>query len=265
MIVMLRRKLSAVGMGAALLLGLVAVPAPAQADPSCPFILFLGLRGAREGAVIHDDPTPSKADEDHWGATIDAVWAEFATRRPIAIAEAVPTRRGLADVLLGTEAFAHEAAGHLVDRLRRQIQNCNDQTNVVIASYSQGAWAVDIALRTLKRETPQVLPIIKGAFLMGDPVFPPREIDGVERQGLFTAHGRGYETEEEYRDHGIGSALESICMGPTPPVTDGWDPICSWDGKLATLATDIGNHWEYEISAAIAADFLASKVGAGVG
>jgi hypothetical protein len=124
-------------------------------------------------------------------------------------------------------------ASTLAGQMWNTYLSCPD-SSFVLAGYSQGAWAIDKALRTLSDDGPvgkAVLADTKGVFLMGDPAWA--NSNPIQR-GVASSHLEGYKTEAAYLANGLPqSKFFSVCAGP--------DPICDWKSILG-LSKNIGVH-----------------------
>jgi Cutinase len=221
----------------AFLLGVALINAPvaARAAPNpCPKIMFVGMHGVNEGGP------------GNWGAAVNDLWSKFAALHPLGdnpgtnlqtrAIEYGPTqvsedhlwalldvKRIYDDMFLG--------AARLRDFLVDMSVGC-PTAFTVIAGYSQGAWAVDAALRIIARSpNPSdrfALNNVAGVFLMADPAWPIQFIlgDG-NRSGIATWYGvEGYKTEADYLNNGLpADRFGSTCL--VSP--DGHhDPICHY-------------------------------------
>jgi len=249
-------------------LGLAAMPPSAQAAaPSCPKVLFLGLHGVNDGGVA----LPRAAQ---WGSTIDAVWQTFSSRatgvvtgRPIVYKRTVVdisiTNLWLASQLAAITPDTDYAAGLLKDALLDNRLRCGG-TKVVLAGYSQGAWAIDKALRgTYAAGALGQLAVsnVKGAFLMGDPAYPDTSNGNGSpvRQGMATWLNMGYNRPADYLNNHV-AGFRSICVSYTG---DPYDPICMGRGGIPW--SDIGVHSSYAGPAQNVRGVLVSSHGASDG
>jgi hypothetical protein len=245
-----RRLVIVAVMALLLTIGLSGASAVAQAAPSpCPRVQFLGLHGLNEGTA------GGNPDAAHWGSTVDDLWKKFrgefpqsdsigaqAVRYPMTyVPEQFPWNIGLVE----------GPTNHAADVLQAELLDLHlfcSNTLVVIAGYSQGAWAVDKATRNMSTSadplTKSSLDSVVGVFLMGDPAWP---IQG-DSAGLATRFGRGYSTEGEYKDNGISeSRFLSQCMR----YSDGQsDPVCLGplhpDHERSDWIRDLPVHRQYE-------------------
>jgi hypothetical protein len=230
----------------------LAAPPPAMAAPqaSCSEVYFFGAHGVNEGSA------GTKPNTAHWGAQVNAVWNAFVSNLDpnAAIGISANYRRSVVDLpkpwgpglpkgpspwatlldqFLSLTHATSTGASALAGQMWNTYLACPD-SSFVVAGYSQGAWAVDRALRLLSADGPvgkAVLADVKGVFLMGDPAWAnatPHQL------GIASAFGEGYKNEAAYLANGIReSRFFSICAGA--------DPICDWVGKSG-LKKSIGAH-----------------------
>jgi Cutinase len=251
-----------------LVAGVLGLPEVAQAAPSpCPEVEFLGMHGVNEGA---EGGTP---DSGHWGATIDDLYSKFKKEIPASTtltAEAVSYPKFVIDPNFPwnigyIKGSTDNAASVLENEIFDFAIHCTS-TRIIIAGYSQGAWAVDIALRALGKSPSQIIRFalrsVAGVFLMGDPAWPYRT-ETPDRAGLATRAGLGYKTEGDYLNNELSiNRFGSMCLS----FSDGtFDPICmSSAADLNPTDHTVWNrdrpvHGKYPSSGGtqIGADFLA--------
>jgi hypothetical protein len=191
---------------------------------ACPRVEFLGLHGLNEGA------SGGLPNADHWGPTIQDVWANFRTSGVVEAHAVDYPRLTVSDNdLLGSFQIL-PAADHAAKVLKNQILSIRyycASTRIVIAGFSQGAWSVDRAIRELGT-SPNLferlaLRSVAGIFLMGDPAWP-FDAPVKDRAGLATLHHLGYMTKKDYLNNEVSqNRFQSICLA----LSDGrFDPIC---------------------------------------
>ena len=265
----------AVSLAVATLLSLaLAAPSPARAasqasQATCSLVYFFGAHGVNE-------PRPG---DPKWGTQVNAVWTELVknldpnaatgivANYPESVVD-LPKPEGpglpkgpspwttLIDQILSLAPAVNTDAATLAGQMWNTYLACPD-SSIVVAGYSQGAWAVDKALRILSADGPvgtAVLGNVKGVFLMGDPAWSystPKQL------GIASTFNLGYGTEAAYLANGIPeSHFRSACIGP--------DPICNF--SLSSFEKNIGVHvYDYTSgnpSAATAGgDWLAAQLG----
>jgi hypothetical protein len=248
-----------------LALGMVSVPASAQAAPHpCPRVEFLGLHGLNEGDV------GTFPKEEYWGKTIQSVWDNFEphfTSIPAHATAISYPRFILTPAKFYNVARVETSADFAAAVLQAAILNLQGRNYcIVIAGYSQGAWAVDKAIRSLGGSTDQTerlaLHNVVGIFLMGDPAWPAQD-SYPDRMGLATRFQRGYGSMTEYLNNEMSNdAFASICATYGD---GGSDPVCMsstadiLDNRV--WQRDIPLHDTYRTSVATkgGADFLAAR------
>lgn len=242
---------------------LVVAPGHAQAASDCSDVTFLGLHGLGEGS---ENGTPRSSD---WGSTIDGIWTRFHKQVPDAEAKSVeyPRTNATWENVGKFQPATQTAATQLAVQIISLRYTCAD-TKIVIAGYSQGAWAVDMALRHLADSPYEfnrlALTNVVGVYLDGDPARPYQG----ERAGLATRANMGYATVADYVRNGLPDGrFLSDCVS----YGDGrFDPICLASAEdVATIYPErdpykrnLTVHFEYVANGAAqrGADFLARSV-----
>jgi hypothetical protein len=234
-----------------LALGMIGVPASAQgAPPDCPPVEFLGLHGLNQGAE------GGAADANYWGPEIDNVWKNFKTNFSADAVLPKSVSYPKLTVLLENplsypnvflmNGAADEAASVLTLDILDVRYRCGNTTNIVLAGYSQGALAVDRAVRTLgKSGNPfdqLALQNVAGVFLMGDPGWPFGE-PYTKRAGVATAVGLGYFNKTDYLNNYLPtSEFRSICLAFSGGRTD---PLCLTTNNALIWGRDFQLHGQY--------------------
>jgi hypothetical protein len=137
------------------------------------------------------------------------------------------------------EAGANNAAIQLVTQLSDTYAECGNQTRYLVVGYSQGAWAVDLALR---RGLPSAVESqIAGILLLGDPAYPPNS-PHKDRKGIAVSHGQARGVDPPYAPLRFSGRFVSICVSYDGGV---YDPICWFDGNLTHLSKDLWAHTSY--------------------
>jgi hypothetical protein len=248
-----------------LALGMTGVPASAQgAPPDCPPVEFLGLHGLNQGAE------GGAADANYWGPEVDNVWKNFKTNfsadavlpksvsypKLTVLLEKPPT---LGNILL-LDGAANVAASALVIDIQNVWSRCGNTTNIVLAGYSQGALAIDRAVRTLGTSSSTfdrlALLNVGGVFLMGDPGWPYGSPPYPDRAGVATVVGKGYNSKIDYLvNYLLANEFRSICLGFSGGLTD---PLCMAPSDPQIWLRNLPVHGQY-IAAGVTkngADFL---------
>jgi hypothetical protein len=262
---------------AVLLSVIMSAPAPSAAwaeDPpgrlTCTDIKFFGVHGLNE-----EGPSYPGDELGGVGATVRATWKAFeeSSSSTSAVLEAVDFPKSTLDFsvpsderdaitrlqqVLDLEAGADKAAAALSEQIWATYQRCGARTRYVLVGYSQGAWAIDKALRGaggLKPVLPAVLELVAGVYLMGDPAWP-RSDQWPGRAGLATLVGRG--VSDPYRPAGVADRFKSVCV--TYP-GDVHDAVCMFDWNLANLQKNLDAHYTYKEKASkTGGEWLASLV-----
>jgi len=248
-----------------------------SAPADCPEVRFIGAHGINEGAAGGGDGTVPAKMAYYWGETVQAVWNEFAEEVNATTTRARPVagdyERTTVDTPLQIRALqpAADAAGAALEtQVIQQFVQCGTRTQIVLAGFSLGAWAVDKALRNLQG-TPAgqaALTVVAAAGVMGDPAFPPHFCDiSPCRMGLATKVGHGYRTDAAYLDNGLPNRFMSLCLSYSETNRD---PVCGvrkvrldFNPLDPATATRIQTHNDYDASGGGAtqiADFLASQL-----
>jgi len=250
---------------------------------ACPPVLFLGAHGVNEGA---EGGAP---DEAHWGATVQSVWQLFEQQVPQAWPAAAdyprydlplpdpqnpPTIPAFAQAVWNADTATDFYAAGIVGRVVDQWHRCGTKTKVVLVGFSQGAWAVDKALRVMRDGTGpnrDAIGVVAGVGLLGDPAFPPHFCTGSTcRQGIATwgdtvipDAGMGYHSDADYINNGVDvSHFASLCLSYSDQLRD---PVCGVINPLTDFtAANIAVHTDdYAPSGGTEriAKFLAGLVG----
>lgn len=240
-----------------LALGMVTMPASAEAySLSCPRVVFLGLHGLNEGS------SGGFPDKYHWGTMVDSTWLNFVAHYNNGKPEPTDVQAksvsypqlkvSLIDPptnMLLIDAKTHEAANVLKAQIKGFRNGCKTQTAIVLAGYSQGAWAVDRAVRLLGQSKDikerEALRSVVGVFLMGDPAWPLTKIGKYPRAGIATWSNLGYwDKDRDYLNNELSNdEFQSICLG----LSNGQiDPVCMGLKNNPIIWTrDIGVHGMY--------------------
>lgn len=204
----------------------------APPPPNCPSVLFFGLHGVNEGSSTT------------WGKNIGAVWQAFHAQVPAAVPERAiypyvkldwPVDIHTPLQAKALQSDAQSAAGSLETLMYdHRLTSCGTRTRFVLAGYSLGAWAVDLALRDLNSTAAgqAVLAQVAGAGLMGDPAFPKHlcTVVGIFqkcREGVASLLGHGYPKQSEYLDNGLSKGFLSLCLSYSDTYLD---PVCGGYG-----------------------------------
>lgn len=255
--------------------GAATAASPARA---CSEVVFLGLRGSGE---------PADPGRLNMGETVHGVYQIFESNaRSAGLAvtgagldeseyPAVPVWSPDSDSLVlqnlitqsqpSVVAGAGALTGRLVPYLARDRATC-----LVVAGYSQGAWAVGDALVTGNPTDGRVLDRLDGVVLLGDPRFDPTSDvvwGDVDRPGVLrdpvTPAGTRLPTRGDYFDG--SDRVRSYCSSG--------DPVCNFRGLLDPDTLDCGplgspnicGHVDYGKNGYLgaAAQFLLDRVLAG--
>lgn len=266
-------------LGAVLLAVVISIPQASAASAAespgkstCPDIKFFGVHGTNE-----DGPKFPGDDLAGVGDTVLTVWRSFSESHngTSAVLEAVDFPKSTLDIslppserqvaiklkqLLDLEAGADRAAKALSNQMWATYQRCGTRTRYVLVGYSQGAWAIDKALRGgggLTPNLPAMLDLVAGVYLMGDPAWP-RSDQWPGRQGLATLVGHG--VSAPYMPTRVAGRFRSVCASYAGDVHDA---VCMFDGKVANVRKAFEAHFTYKDNggAKSGGQWLASLVG----
>lgn len=268
-------------------------PLAASAQPSCADFKFFGVHGTNETGTI-DDRGNYVIDEKYMGVgeKVWNVWNEvkgnnLRSRVPGSLvfeaivfpettvefpsaAEAALLLARLAgnDLRAQLEILeplyqiskiedgANTAATALVDQLYDTYLNCSDETRYLIVGYSQGAWAIDKALRLILAPASRYTGManqIAGVLLMGDPAWPVSD-RWPGRQGIATTFGRG--VTDPYYPEPLTGRIVSHCA--SYPDREAYDPTCLFDRNPVHFVQHLYVHAEYVEKRAEIAESLVS-------
>jgi hypothetical protein len=252
---MVRRRLQ-VAVAGLPLMTLYLIPMEASAaTPSCPDIKFFGVHGTNEDG-------PGLPDDEFLGLgeTVWNVWQSFSERAAIAdsrAVEAVDFPRTTADLpgsLRSLPVFIHQlsqvepGADQAAAALREQISDtyisCGAQTRYLLVGYSQGAWAIDKALRANLAPGPlsqSAESQVAGILLLGDPAWPPNEPYADKKGVAVSLLSRG--VSGPYAPDRFADRFVSYCVSYDGDV---YDPICWYDGDFDHLKRDLSAHYTYK-------------------
>lgn len=266
-----RARLSAVMVGFFLLLYTLS-PGAASAEGSCPDIKFFGAHGANE-----DGPGVVGDRYSGVGETVWNIWQEFSKRPDIPgsrVIEAVdfpksPVEIPVQDVVTfasqiqGLEPGADVAAAALAEQVFDTYVACGDETDYVLVGYSQGAWAIDKALRQGLAPAPlrsSVEAQVSAILLLGDPVFPIGE-PHADRMGFarwwLDPPTLGWDISDPYVPTQFADRFISTCVSYAGDV---YDPICWFNGDLGTVQPNLWAHFTYKDHPAVFVDWLTPLV-----
>lgn len=238
-----------------------APPSIEASEAACPDVLILAARGSGE-APATDEEAAYAADIDLGAGLVGATFAREVSAKLSSVGAqrvrwegvrypAAPVLTPL--VLAGGDYWnAYQAsviagAGAITARIARLRQaTCGSTTKIVLAGYSQGAWAVRRALRALPAEArSQIL----AAVLFGDPLYQPTEsvvrwrkpgkqqtAQGVARTYLthFDTWDKPFLNDDPTNSDPL-KAISSFCIPK--------DPICQFS---ATNVVQLPLHFQYQ-------------------
>jgi hypothetical protein len=229
----------------------LAFPVVPSAAASCPDVKFFGVHGTNE--------KPPGEDTKFGGAgeTIWNIWLTFVNSedKPLTKSfEAVDFPESRVDFpeayvwsqatflaqVAQLDAGANAAATQLVKQMSATNVECGAGTRYLLVGYSQGAWAIDRALR--QNLPPGLEAQIAGILLLGDPAWP-RNNPYPDREGIAVSHGQARGVTPPYAPSRFANRFVSICVSYPGDV---YDPICWFDGNLSHITGQLWAHFSYK-------------------
>jgi hypothetical protein len=164
-----------------------SVPAPTNPAPECATFAFLGLRGSgqawtdnagmgRDVAGIYTGLTTAWVGNSMPAtATFSRVAIDYeANHVPIFGTQDRSPWQHLSDVA-NYQPGAWDGAVRLIIQMRQQVDRCGASgQKLLLAGYSQGAWAVHAAVQYLGANEPSLLTHVAGVALLADPLRSPK-------------------------------------------------------------------------------------------
>jgi len=231
-------------------------PVAVSARESCPAIKIFGVHGANEAG-------PGVAGDSFFGVgeTVWNIWTNFSLTVdvPGGIAiEAVDFPRTPVDLpaaglrssatffqqIAQLEPGAEQAAAALAEQVSDTYIACGDRTRYLFVGYSQGAWAIDKALRKNLAPDPlnsSVEALVAGVLLLGDPAWPANE-PYPDKKGVASTLLNGA-VSSPYAPKRFANRLTSYCVSFAGDV---YDPICWYNGDFKRLQKDLHAHFTYK-------------------
>ena len=257
-VVMVRR--TALTLAALLLAALatVVVTGTAAADPPCTSLHMIGLRGSGE---------PSYTSENDLGGTVGDMYSQLVQRAnyegvPMSVdgvgedegypASAVldPWRRD--GNLAGMIAAMTDSAAKGTLALAARLDASPPNSCIVLAGYSQGAWAIGDLFRAAYADRLLRTHRIAAVVLFGDPRLDPSALPAVpigQVEGTGILRREGLPVGDRYFPDAIAAHTRSYCLAH--------DPFCdATPNPVVGLACCLDRHFGYTSEKALRSDWV---------